>query len=344
MVTELERVESFEVPDEWQLEGYPTLDDIPEFSDIEVLTDARVTAIFGEKGSGKSALMAWLLEGARLRHNRQIYFFPKKYAFHEGSPLEIEDLASLSQKFNRAAIGIDEFQQVFNKFRSATYANRTIASWLQQVRKRGIELIITSNDPNQIDEAFLDQVTLHIWCSMYEDKRCKRYKYHLKDCRDTLLFRVVDTHTRHGKTTMYWDGRRRKTYRLKRAIRLYKLYDTFATVDNLEIAGQTKEAIMEGYEDGKSNLPYQDFLNLMAASIIPNLVERGITILYPEKFSEALAENEDDDGNPDPIIASAGRIGRACKALGLLSKRGSGGNAWKLPDQDELQRWRSGMG
>jgi len=344
MVTELARVESFDVPDEWELEGYPTLEDIPEFSDIEVITDARVTAIFGEKGSGKSALMAWLLEGSRLRHNRQIFYFPKKYAFHIGKPLEIEDLASLSDEFNHAAIGIDEWQQVFNKFRSATYANRTIAAWLQQIRKRGIELIITSNDPNQIDEAFLDQVTLHIWCSMYEDKRCKQYKYHLKDCRDSLSFRVVDTHTRHGKTSLYWDGRKRKTYRLRRAIRLYKLYDTFATVDNLEIAGQSKEAIMENYEDSKSNMSYKEFVNLMAVSIIPNLVDRGVSILYPEKFSESLAENQADDGNPDPIIASAGRIGRACKSLGLISKRGSGGNAWILPDVDEIGRWMSGMG
>ena len=344
MTKEIERVESFEVPDEWTLVGFPTMEDIPEFSDIEVITEARVTSIFGEKGSGKSALMAWLLEGARLRHNRPVYYFPEKYAFHEGKPLQIEDLASLNEKFNRAAIGIDEFQQVFNKFRSATYGNRTIASWLQQVRKRGIELIVTSNSPDQIDEAFLDQVTLHIWCSLYEDPRCKEYKYHLKDCRDTLSFRVVDTHARHGKTSMYWDGRRRKTYRLKRAIRLYKLYNTFATVDNLEIAGQSKEAIMEGYEDNQSNLTYKEFVNMMANSIIPNLVDRGIEVIYPEKFSESLKDNVDDDGKPDPIIASSGRIGRACKALGLIAKRGSGGNAWHLPTADGLQGWMSGMG
>ena len=336
-------VQDFQIDDEWELVGFPTLEDIPEFSDIEVITEARITAIFGGKGSGKSALMAWLLEGARTRHNRPIFYFPEDYAFHDGTPLQVADLVTLNDKFNGAAIGIDEFQQVMNKYRSATYANRTLASWLQQVRKRGIELIITSNDPNQIDEALLDQVSLHIWSSMVEDKRCKKYRYHLKDCRDTLKFRIVDTHTRHGKTTMYWDGRRRKTYRLRRAIRFYKLYNTFATVDNLEIAAFNKDALMEAHEDINSNMSYTEFQSLLATAIIPNLVERGITTIFPEAFSKTLAENKDENDNDDPIIASAGRIGRAMKSLGCVSKRGSGGNAWLLPDQDTINSWMQGM-
>ena len=336
-------VQEFTIGDDWELDGFPTLEDIPEFSDIEVITEARVTAIFGGKGSGKSALMAWLLEGARKRHGRPVFYFPEDYAFHEGTPLQISDLSTLNDKFNAAAIGVDEFQQVMNKYRAATYGNRTLASWLQQVRKRGIELIVTSNDPNQIDEALLDQVSLHIWASMYEDKRCKEYKYHLKDCRDALNFRVVDTHTRHGKTTMYWDGRRRKTYRLKKAIKLYKLYNTFATVDNLEIAALDKDALMEAHEDTKSNMPYEDFLELLGTAIIPNLIDRGITEIYPQAFSKSLAENKDEDGNDDPIIASPGRIGRAMKALGCSSKRGSSGNVWYLPDADTVAGWIQGM-
>jgi hypothetical protein len=337
-------IENFELPDEWELQDFPTLEDIPEFSDIEVITEARVTAIFGGKGSGKSALMAWLLEGSRVRHKRNVFYFPADYAFHDGEPLTVGDLSTLNDKFNAAAIGIDEFQQVMSKYRAATYGNRTLASWLQQVRKRGIELIVTSNDPNQIDEALLEQVSLHIWSSLYEDKRCKKYKYHLRDCRDTLSFRIVDTHSRHGKTSLYWDGRRRKTYRLRRAIKLYKLYNTFATVDNLEIAGFDKEKLMEAHEDTKSNMNYDEFVSLMASAVIPNLVDKGITVIYPQAFSKSLAENQDEDGNPDPIIASAGRIGRAMKALGCSAKRGSGGNAWLLPDKDTVNSWAQGMG
>ncbi len=336
-------VEDYQIGDEWELEGYPTLADIPEFSDIAVITEARVTAIFGTKGSGKSALMAWLLEGARTRHKRKIFYFPEDYAFHDGTPLQIADLSTLNDQFNGSAIGIDEFQQVMNKYRSATYGNRTLASWLQQVRKRGIELIITSNDPNQIDEALLDQVSMHIWSSMYEDKRCRAYKFHLKDCRDALSFRIVDTHSKHGKTTLHWDGRRRKTYRLRRAIRLYKLYNTFATVDTLEIAKMGKEALFEAHEDSTSNMSYAEFQQLLATAIIPNLVERGISIIFPEAFSKTLADNKDEDGNDDPIIASAGRIGRAMKSLGCTSKRGSGGNAWNLPDKDTIDSWTQGM-
>ncbi len=343
MTSKLAGVVDFQLDDEWKLEGFPTLEDIPEFSDIAVITEARVTAIFGGKGSGKSALMAWLLEGARVRHKRPVFYFPEDYAFHDGTPLTVADLSTLNDKFNAAAIGIDEFQQVMSKYRSATYGNRTLGSWLQQVRKRGIELIITSNDPGQIDEALLEQVSLHIWASMYEDKRCRQYKYHLKDCRDALSFRIVDTHSRHGKTTLYWDGRRRKTYRLRRAIRLYKLYNTFATVDNLEIAAFDKEALMEAHEDTKSNMTYAEFQQLLASAIIPNLVEQGKTIIFPEAFSKSLADNVNEKGEPDPIIASAGRIGRAMKSLGCVAKRGSGGNAWLLPDADTITSWSQGI-
>lgn len=329
------------------LEDLPTLEGIPRFSNIEVITESRITAIFGKKGSGKSAFMAILLEGSRLRYNRDVFYFPEKYAFHEGTPLQASDLVTLSNKFDRAAIGIDEFQQVFSKYRAATYGNRTIGSWLQQVRKRGIELILTSNDPNQIDEALLEQVTLHMWCYMWEDKRCRGHKFHLLDCKDTLYYRIVDTHQKHGKTFFHWDGRKRRTFRVRRMIKYWPLYNTFASVDNLEISALNKEAVEMAYEDSQTDMPYEVFLNILAENIIPVLVERGTSILYPARFSDLLANNTKNvDGKeiPDPIIASAKRVGRALKHLGLLSKRGSAGNAYYLPRKDELEEWQSGLG
>ena len=91
-------------------------------------------------------------------------------------------------------------------------------------------------------------------------------------------------------------------------------------------------------------MTFVEFVSLLRNSIVPNLVDRKISIIYPEAFSLSLASNTDEDGNPDPIIASAGRIGRAMKGLGLKSQRGSAGNAWFLPDEDELSNWMAGMG
>lgn len=130
-------------------------------------------------------------------------------------------------------------------------------------------------------------------------------------------------------------------------IRFWGLYNTYATVDNLEISALNKDVVEQAYEDSKMDMPYEVFLSILADNIIPILVERGTKIIYPSRFAELLERNTkevDGENVPDPIVATADRIGRALKHLGLVSKRGSAGNAYYLPDIDELEEWQSGLG
>ena len=61
------------------------------FSPIEILPPSQVMGVFGEKGSGKSLLAAWMAERRRRMTGQQILHFPETYNHKNGEPISITE-------------------------------------------------------------------------------------------------------------------------------------------------------------------------------------------------------------------------------------------------------------
>lgn len=312
-----------------------------EFSDVEIMSEGMIVAIYGIKGSAKSCVGCVLLEGSRLRETRPIFYFPESYSYHAGQALKIEDLIAGHEKLRGAIVLIDEWQRLLNKYMAASLANQNIAGLLEQIRKLGIILIVTSNNEGMIDlDTFDPQVDLRLDTVKLRDERCydmqKKYgsKFHLKSCTDTAIVTVTDVTGKHGRSRHHWDGKKRMVWRVRNLIDYYKLYNTFATVNAMEIRSMDADAVRQAHEDSATGMGFSEFMHMMATDFVPSLVESGATELVVYPFGKWLMEKG--------ITAEAERIQKACKAIGLLPVRGSAGFRFKLPPAEDLAGWLSG--
>lgn len=312
-----------------------------EFSDVEIMPEGMIIAIYGIKGSAKSCVGAVLLEGARLRENRPIFYFPESYRFHAGTALEIQDLINGHEKLRGAIVLVDEWQRLMNKYMAASLANQNIAGLLEQIRKLGIVLIVTSNNEGMIDlDAFDPHVDLRLDTVKLRDERCyelqkRGARFHLKDCTDSAIVTVTDVTGKHGRSRHHWDGKKRFVWIVRRLIDYYKIYNTYATVNAMEIRAMDADAVRQSHDDAESGMPFDQFLNMIATDFIPLLVSEGAVELVIYPFTKWLADRG--------VTASADRIIKACKTIGLMPVRGSGGNRFKLPPQEEMAGWLSGV-
>jgi hypothetical protein len=310
---------------------------IRQLSDVAIIGEGSVTGVFGPKGSAKSCVMALLAEGSRLRHGQRVFYFPESYGFHDGEPLELSEFMAENPKFQGAVVLVDELQRFFNKFMSASLVNQAIGGFFEMIRKLNVDFIGTSNSPEQIDEAFMPHCDLRLDCVKLTDDRCVSYGagFHLKDCTDTAIVRVTDIKGTHGRSR-YWDGKKRFVWRVRHLIKYYKLYNTFSRLSPIEMRAMNAEAVKNTFEDSQMNMPFEDFLQRLTVELIPQLVQdEGATQIVVYPFVNWLRERG--------IESTIERIQRACKTIGLLPVRGSGGNIFKLPPLEDLPGWLTGI-
>lgn len=324
-----------------------------KLTDIPVIEEYLVTGIIGEKGSGKSLLTAMLAEGARIRENRKVFYFPEEYKFHEGEALTLNDIYTMDieakkgreSKYWKSVVLIEEIQRVFSKYGAATYRNQSFQSMMQQIRKLGIELIWNSNDPDGIDDSIIPQTDIHMRCIYFEDDRCRAYGYHRSDCKDRIIARVVDTQRKHGRNPNHYDGRKRYTTRFREVVKYFSLYNTFASVSATEISMMDKNAVLQAHSESQSTTTVQKLENLLAERIIPHIVVNlGWDRVIPSRFAKWLETATDENDENMNIVVSPKMLGMALANLGLPKKRNSAGMVYMLPEPDDIVNWQSGGG
>lgn len=346
----------------------------PEYSRVKLLPKSSVTGLFGSKGSGKSAAMAYFAEKGRRKAKKEVFYFPERYRFWKGTALDYADLVTLAEmdpeddsghlsEITNSIVLLDEMQVIFSKYRASTRANQAVASFLQQIRKRGVTLFFTSNDPDGIDDAATIQTDEHAYCKYHVDPRCERENdgYHLDTCQDWISCRFVDTHGRTGRDMRYYDGRRRTSVNIWNAIQLANYYNTFASISSQEIAQMNAGAVQAAYETAKSGVKDQDLDHFFRTFIIPWLVEsEGATQIVPSAFHRTTLPTitrqsfVEEDGTDQlaqaglahlrlPLDISVKRLGTILQNLGLEKKRGSAGNRYILPEPGDLADWQAGI-
>lgn len=314
------------------------------FTDTELLPPSQVMGIFGDKGSGKSLLAAWMAERRHRATGKKILHFPDSFNHIHGEPISITEMANGSDRMNGAILIWDEAQVILNKYRSSSTANRALVAFLTQVRKRGAFLYYTSNAPKQLDKALGEQTDVHGYCVKKTDPRCEWFmpktgpRRHLKDCLDHIRITWVDTQGVHGVNPAARDRRWRRPQNLRRIVNYYGLYNTLAQVEQAEIDNVSKDVLAEAREDVKSGVEFAEFVEMMRGWIIELLSAEGPkpSRIIPATFANTI---KTDTG----LDVSATRVGMACKALGLQSKRSERGVSYNLPDADTLHLWARGL-
>ena len=249
-----------------------------------------------------------------------------------------------SERMTGAIIIWDEAQVILNKWRSASTANRALVAFLTQVRKRGAFLYYTSNSPKQLDRALGEQTDVHGYCTMNSDKRCERFtakdgkRRHLVDCRDNIFIQWVDTQGSQGLNPSVKDKRLRRPTRLRNLVRYYGLYNTLAQVEQHEIDAVSRDSLAEARADVETGVDFAEFVEMMAGWIVALVRDSDPkpTRIVAATFAKTI---EADTGmKVDPA-----RVGKACKELGLTSKRSSNGRWYNLPDADTIHLWERGL-
>ena len=302
---------------------------------IPILPDSFCFMFFGKRGSGKSAAMAKFGKDEAMM-GKKVWYWPPDFSFKYGQPIQALELYSLPPWLKNGVVLIDEIQVLMNRMRTVSTANQFGGAMLQQLRKRGLNIYGTSNQPGRIDNTVALQTNIHYECEKVEDRRCKERGYHGSDCTDHIILRFTDTNGDMGYDHRWKDGRKRGISVLWRIRDVYSIYNTQAIADMTEVIGITKDAVLGAKEDAKAGMSTEAIKKALWSEWIPWLVGQGRTTLTPGAFAMAVNEQEG-------LNISAVQMGRALNELGLGSTVASNGRrTLRLPPADKLADWRNG--
>ena len=312
---------------------------------IPTLLQSFVFGLFGDRGSGKSAAMAYYgIQEAEA--GRPIFYYPEDFDLKipGAEAMSPADLVSMPDRLTGATVLIDEVQEVLSKFRTNAIASLLLMAFFRQTRKRGANVIFTSNDPNAINSALSTQTDLHAMCRMVTDPRCYDVGYHLRSCADTVRMRIKDTNGKHGLIGNRKDGRKGFVQHLVGIGDVYPLYNTGAIADPAEVMGLNKRNLLElrAQEKLGSIKTWENFDIKLITEIIPSLVANGYKSIIPGTFVNTLQNEMDIPEKPLPALDSR-ELGKRLKAIGLVSTRKAKGMVYQLPPKEHLQAWADGV-
>ena len=276
--------------------------------------------------------MAWYgLKEAEL--GRPIFYYPEDFGLKcDGAEaMAPDELVSMPDAMNGATILIDEVQEVLSKFRAAATSSLLLMSFFRQTRKRGANVIFTSNDPGGINSSLANQTDFHGNVSMVEDTRCRQYGYHLKYCTDTAKIRFKDTQGKYGLVQGRKDGRKGFVQLLGIAD-VYPLYNTASIADLSEVMRLTKSNLINRKDDEK----YADLDKTLREDIVPSLASQGLRVIVPGLFVEVLKRERD-------ITIDPRELGKRLRRIGLPVKKTSKANVYQLPTLEQLPEWIDGV-
>ncbi len=115
-----------------------------------------LTAIFGARGSGKTALAIRLGEIAKEQFGRKVQVFhPYQYP-------EFETVRNIREVENSAFVILDETQLRFHARRSMRRENVEMSNWITILRHKGVNLVFTTQSTFLIDKVLISQANLMI--------------------------------------------------------------------------------------------------------------------------------------------------------------------------------------
>lgn len=334
-----------------------------------VLPQAEIYGLFGKRGSGKTATMIWFLSQEAAVNKRGVWYWPKELNFKYGEYIEAADLFSLPPYLKNGAIGLDEMQVLANSTQAVSTRNQMLGVFLQQVRKRGINVYFTSNEPERIEHSVERHTTYHFKCTLFSDPRCTESDYarqyrrtcplcvemygenppgkpvtdhghHISSCQDWVRLQAVDTNRQHGIDPWHKDGRKRRDFFVHNLRDVYGMYNTEGIADYAEVLSIDKKKIIDRHQDKKAGMSFQDLCTTLRLDWVPWAVGEGHSVIVPAMFTAAVNEKFG-------LSIDARTMGKAFTAVGLQSVLGrADGEVQRrvtLPPPGKLKDWQDGL-
>lgn len=301
-----------------------------------ILEDAFAIGLFGKRGSGKTAVMTKMLKDEVKENGKKVWYWPKEYEFKYGQYISATELFSLPSYLQDGAIGIDEIQVLANSTQAISTRNQMLSVFLQQVRKRGINVYFTSNEPERLDKSIARHTNIHFRCKLMVDPRCKVRGYHMRSCDDHVILRSVDTNREFGVDPRYKDGKRRGIHVVWKIRDVYGAYNTRGIADYAEVLSIDKRSIMDQKENKDAGIGFSELCATLRDLWVPWAVGEGHTKIVPAMFCAAVNEKFGFKVTPT-------QMGRALNELGLNTKRSNGKRSVELPPQKHLEAWQAGF-
>lgn len=305
------------------------------WAEIPILPDAFCLMFFGQRGSGKSAVIAKCGKDEAAA-GKQVWYWPESFKFKYGKPIDALTLYSMPDYLQNGVLLVDEFQVLMNRLRTVSTANLLGGTMLQQLRKRGLNVYGTSNDPGRLDQTVSEQTDWHYFCELIKDQRCYEKGYHMRSCDDHVRVRFVDTNRKFGNDYRHWDGRKRGRGVFWKIRDVYGVYDTGAIADITEVMAITKENIMNRKVDSESGLSLQSLVETLRTQWVPWAATSGYTNIGVAAFTATVNEKFG-------FKLTSQQMGIALKELGLRSKSNGKARVVALPPKERINDWQDGL-
>ena len=285
--------------DEWIEDKRREKRDLPP-----AMPDSTIVGVFGPRGSGKSLLVTWLAyqrycQGLPVFYNPKglLTFPPRKGGVCEF--LSLKDMAFLDLGgYERAFVFWDEIQRVLSKFRASTTASFLMNGALQQTRKLGMDLGVTSNAVSQLDGGLTEQLNIH-------GKLDGRLEYRLRKRvpnGDYVIVQWTDTHGIMGKGPNRFvkgaqiDNRIRLPRKISHLSDMFPYYNTKAIADPMEVLGLTADEMRAAGLERDSGISRTDLVKWVRFQLIPDMVKAGATIVLPDSLADTWIPNNYSQG------------------------------------------------
>jgi len=275
--------------DEWIEDKRREKRDLPP-----AMPDSTIVGCFGPRGSGKSLLVTWLAwqrycQGFPVFYNPKglLTFPPRKGGVCEF--LSLKDLAMLELgNIERGFVFWDEIQRSLSKFRASTTASFLLNGALQQTRKLGLDLGVTSNAVTQLDGGLTEQLNIH---GKLDGKLEWRLKKRIPN-GDYVIVQWTDTHGVMGKGPNRFvkgaqiDNRIRLPRRISHLSDMFPLYNTKVIADPLEVLGLTADEMRLAGAERDSGIGRDDLAKWIRFTLVPDLVKAGATLVLPDALAD----------------------------------------------------------
>ena len=263
----------------------------------EPLPRSTVMAFLADRGSGKSLVAAWMAY-KRYRMGHPVFYNPKgllNFPPMKGGVCEfmpIKQLAMLDERIENGVIFWDEVQRTLNKFRMQSVVSRLLNGALQQTRKLGLDLLLTSNSIQSLDPILQEQINFHV---KFDEKLEQRLEQRIPN-GDFVIVQFCDTHGKYGKGPARFirgreiDNRLRFPRRITKLADMFKFYNTHAIAEPVETMGFTAEDMRQAQDEKATGVKMDELVRWVVYELVPTALEAGATVMVPNTAVEWIAE------------------------------------------------------
>ncbi len=278
---------------------------------MDLALDSYVIGCCGHRGAGKNIWMSYLaLKGAWLYKKRLLTNFPlgvvikDRYGkFHrlEAEPLDIARMLEFDNEYDNCIIAMQEAPTIINRMAAATWKNRLLNLWLQEIRHSHSSLIYESQNEFWVDGELQWQTDV----LNYASDASRRYP-------EAGLKRGGVVFGRFKDKSGMWTGfpfDERPVFYQKRlnAIPIWDTYDTYYTGDIWESLKKVDLKLAKYHIDhsDRQEATYKD----VALQVIDSLLLGDDKTIPRRDFYQIVPlENEADKHNLANDLARAGVV------------------------------------